>query len=86
MNPQRKKATTAITIYFSNVVASGLLIMWGTMNFVHNVRVYFQNEPDKNWLFASLFIAATAIAPFAIGIWLVTRLMANPSKQAGAQE
>ena len=65
--------------YVSVALVAGLLMMWGTMNFVTNVADFMQGESERRWWLAGLFSIVTVAVPFGLGVWLIVRLM-NPNR------
>ena len=78
MNPSRpllKNALRSVVDYLARALVAGLLMMWATMNCVNNMVDLMRGAPDRNWLLAGLFSIFTVVVPFALGVWIVIRLM-----------
>jgi len=74
-NTQKRNALRKIVDYTSGSIVAGLLMMWGTMNFVTNVTDLIQGAPDRSWWLAALFSIFAVVLPFGLGVWMIMRLM-----------
>lgn len=83
MNQRRQTDyVRAIVAYATRAVVAGLLMMWGTMNLVHNVVDFARGAEGRNWWIAALLVIVTAIVPLGIGFRMSMRLFrdSNQSK------
>ena len=83
MSKQRpERIVRAVIAYASWVIGAGLLMMWGTLNLIHNLIALIRGDATLNdgtadaspqWGIAALLIVVTGLLPFLIGLWMATK-------------
>ena len=94
MSKQRPdRIVRAVMAFASWVIGAGLLMMWGTLNLMHNLLVLIRGNPAANvapdqlpdpspqWGIAVLFIIITGLVPFLVGLWMASRLLSPPNRR-----
>ena len=74
-NPRQRSALRQIVDYTVGALVAGLLMMWGTMNFVTNLTELNNSAAGQNWWLATVFGLFTILLPFGLGVWLISRQM-----------
>ena len=74
-NPRQRNALRQIVDYAVGALVAGLLMMWGTMNFVTNLAELNNGVAGQNWWLAMVFGLFTILLPCGLGVWLISRQM-----------
>ena len=94
MSKQRPdRIARAVMAFASWGIGAGLLMMWGTLNLMHNLLVLIRGNPTANvdpgelpdtspqWGIAVLLIIITGLVPFLVGLWMASRLLSPPNRR-----
>ena len=81
MNRRRQSDyVRAIVAYATRAAVAGLLMMWGTMNLVHNVVDCSRGPEGRNWWIAALLVLVTALVPLVIGFRMSLKLFRDSNR------